>query len=61
MHAQHRRHADGQVHVGAALLRAELQERVDARQVATLLRSDASPSIATAERAVKCDAVRAEI
>ena len=31
VHAQHRRHADGQVHIGAALLRAELQERVDTR------------------------------
>ena len=30
VHAQHGRHADGQVHVGAALLHAKLQERVDA-------------------------------
>jgi hypothetical protein len=32
MHAQHGRHADGEVHVGAALLRAKLKERVDTRQ-----------------------------
>ena len=32
MHPQHRRNADGQMHVRASLLRAELQERVDARQ-----------------------------
>src|SRR5689334_11752394 len=32
MHAQHRRHPDGQVDVGAALLRAKLQERVNTRQ-----------------------------
>ena len=30
VHAQHGRHTDGEVHVGAALLHAELQERVDA-------------------------------
>jgi hypothetical protein len=28
IHAQHGRHADGQVHVGAALLHAKLQEGV---------------------------------
>ncbi len=28
VHAQHGRHADGQVHVGAALLHAKLQERI---------------------------------
>ena len=36
MHAQHRRDADGQMDVRAALLRAEFQERVDARQRCSL-------------------------
>ena len=30
IHAQHRRHADGQVHVGTALCEAEFQERINA-------------------------------
>ena len=37
VHAQHGRHADGQVHVGAALLHAKLQERVDASHVGLIL------------------------
>src|SRR5580698_2085852 len=32
VHAQHRGHADGQMHVRAALLRAQFQKRVNARQ-----------------------------
>ncbi len=35
VHAKHRRYADGQVHVRAALLRPQLQERVNTRQSLT--------------------------
>ena len=37
IHAQHGRNADGQVHVGAVLLHAELQERVDASHGGAIL------------------------
>ena len=36
VHAQHRRQADGEMDVGAALLGAQLEECVDARHGATL-------------------------
>ena len=53
VHAQHGRHADGQVHVGAVLLHAKLQERVDASHVGGLnsLSLMVSPKHATVRRA----------
>ena len=59
VHAQHGRHADGQVHVGAALLHAELQERVDAGHVGPILKVISCLAQACdGEKGVKCDAVR---
>ena len=37
LHAQHRRHPDGKMHVRAALLRAQLEKRVYTRQVVSAM------------------------